>query len=160
MNQGEYQEILDACGGSCEPIANPELPALLKAWREVYAVGLFAATGRWKLGPYEWHVFSFDHAHALNGEKGLAEYGAQQPGVVVVYPEGLRLPAVRLTGERLPSFERHIADVYIWPEDLAWTMAFTHEASTGLGPYFSRCEWMDLPGDPSAQPQRRRAQKR
>lgn len=151
MKESQYQQILDACGGTCKPIAVAELKVLLQAWREVYAAGLFAETGRWKLGPYEWHVFSFEHARALNGDRALREYGERKPEAVVVYPEAVRLPACRLQGERLPGFGGHFVDLYVFPESLDWTMVFTHEASMGLGPYFSRREWVL----PISEPQRK-----
>ena len=66
------------------------------------------------------------------------------------------LPEVdRLTGHSygrgaLPDYRAESYDVYVWAEDLAWTMAFTHEESLGLGPYFSRREWVV----PSRRPKR------
>lgn len=158
MKEAEYREILDACGGSYETLAAEEIRSQLKAWREVYAGGLFAATGRWKLGPYDWHVFSFEHAEALNGDRALKEYRAQTSGTVVVHAEALKLPAVRLRGDRLPSFEKHVVDIYIWPENRDWTMVFTHESSLGLGPYFSRREWVNPPPQPRDAGERRSRQ--
>ncbi len=84
----------------------------------------------------QWLVFSFGHADALCGDEAVAAYEAERPDVVVVCPESGRLEAVRLHGGTPPGFRG--GDVYVWPPDLAWSMAFTHEESLGLGPYFSR----------------------
>jgi hypothetical protein len=58
-------------------------------------------------------------------------------------PEAPEYPAYRCEGARLPDLSHTTTDVYVWPDDVAWTMAFTHEAAAlGLGPYFSRREWV------------------
>src|SRR5438477_10322385 len=104
MTLEQYQAVLDRCGGLQEPLANRERWALIRAWRQVYAAGLHAATGRWKYGQYEWHVFSYGHAHALHGERAAAAYDAEEAGVIIVCPELERLPAARLTGGAPPDF--------------------------------------------------------
>lgn len=59
-------------------------------------------------------------------------------------PEHEHLPAVRLqVAKRKPSFRQESGDVYVFPEDLSRTVAFTHEESMELGPYFSRREWVE-----------------
>lgn len=136
MKADDYHRVLASAGGRVEPIEETARRTLLRAWRRVFATKLHAATGRWKHGPFEWHVFSFGHADTLCGDEAVAAYQSECPEVVVVCPESDRLEAVRLHGGRLPTFRGD--DVYVWPPDLAWTMAFTHEESLGLGPYFSR----------------------
>jgi hypothetical protein len=113
---------------------------MIQDWRESYAVGLHAATGRWKHGKYEWHLFSFGYALALNGAQAAQTYSEQRAESVIICPEENRLPAARLIGGELPDFFWKYEDVYVWPGDLSWFMAFTHEAGSGLGPYFSRRE--------------------
>lgn len=169
MTGDEYQEALAACGGEQTPLSEIECRAWLKSWREVYAAGPHATTGQWILGGFDWHVFSFKHARALNGLRALAAYEAEQPKSLIVCPalagrkvprladdraEGepsggqrslgspTAMPAVRLEHARLPAFAGQGADLLVAPPDLAWTMAFTHEESLGLGPYFSRREWI------------------
>lgn len=154
MTLDRYQSILASTGGAAEPLSDRERRDWLRTWRETYAAGLHAATGRWKHGPFEWHVFSFEHARALNGERAAAAYAAERPSVVVVCPESPLLPVVRLTGGALPDFRTEREDVYVGPEDLAWTMAFTHEESLGLGPYFCRRDW--VVAEPRSLPRRRR----
>jgi hypothetical protein len=51
---------------------------------------------------------------------------------------------LRLVNGALPDFRPLCDDVYVWPDDLAWTMAFTHEEASGLGPYYCRREWVVL----------------
>lgn len=142
MRADEYERALAACGGTQTILAPDQREAWLQAWREVYAVGLHAATGRWTKDGFEWHVFSFQHARARNGTQALADYEAQPSQSVVVCPENRKLPAVRLEGNRLPAFAGLGGDILIAPLDFAWSMAFTHEETLDLGPYFARREWV------------------
>jgi hypothetical protein len=137
----DYQRILDECS-EWEELSSSQRLRHLRAWREVYATHLHAQTGKWKHDGFEWHVFSFDYARALNGDEAEAAYEAVATGELLIVPEGMNLPAVRLQARRLPSFRASREDLYVSPADLSWTMAFTHEESLGLGPYFSRREWM------------------
>ena len=154
MTAGDYQHALDRTGGQAEPLPDAERWALLQEWRVVFAAGLHAATGRWKQH-FEWDIFCAGYARALNGEKAAVAYAAERPAAVIVCPESEELPAVRLHGGGLPDFREEVDDVSVWPLDLAWTMAFTHEESIGLGPYFSRREWL-LSGPARATGRRRR----
>jgi hypothetical protein len=149
MTADDYQSVLDRSGGKVEPLADAERARLMQEWRRLFAAALHDATGRWKLREFEWHVFSDGYARALNGEKAAAAYAAayaaQRSAAVIICPEANEFPAVRLQGGNLPSFRAEAGDVYVWPIDLAWTMAFTHEESLDLGPFFARREWM-IPG--------------
>ncbi len=137
-----YRVILDGCGGSLMILGHRDRWRLIQGWRERFAVGLHAAIGKWKLDGYEWHVFSFGYARALNGLQAVAEYQDQSERSFIICPERESLPAARVTDGRLPDFRPAGDDVYVWPEDLGWSMAFTHEESMGLGPYFSKREWV------------------
>lgn len=55
---------------------------------------------------------------------------------LLVYFEGKEL--FDCFGVPSPDFSDWGADLYVFPADLAWTMAFTHEQCMGLGPYFAR----------------------
>jgi hypothetical protein len=116
---------------------------LLQQWREVYAIGLHAATERWKDGQYEWNAFLQPRVRVLNGGKAGVAYQAETASRILVCPEDPRLPAVKMLDALLPDFRPESEDVLVWPEDLSWMMTFTHEESLGLGPYFARREWMD-----------------
>ena len=141
MTADEYLLILERTGGDIVPLATKERWRVLQQWREVYAAGLHRATGRWKHGPYEWHVFSFDYARCLDREQAAAAYADERAEEFVVCPESVKLPTVRVSNGALPAFRWSGDDIDIWPAGLDWTMAFTHEESIGLGPYFCRREW-------------------
>jgi hypothetical protein len=116
---------------------------LLQEWREVYARPLHARTGKWTHRGYDFHVFSFGFARAIAGEKAVFTYQSQDPPRrTIVCPHERRLPAVELIDGALPDLFMSGHDIFVWPEDLAWTMAFTHEDGS-FGPYFSRRESID-----------------
>lgn len=114
----------------------------MQQWREVYAAPLHAATGKWKRDNYEWHTFSFHHAPAISGVRAAESYLAEAVVPHYVVPEDENWPAFHCASERLPDLRIIADDIYVWSEGLAWTMAFTHEQEIGLGPYFSRREWV------------------
>jgi hypothetical protein len=118
----------------------------MKEWRCVFAAPYHEKTGRWKQGQFEWHVFSFDHARSLNGSRAIEIYGKQRVTGCYVIPESESFDAYQLwfdyADATCPEFTELQSDLYVWPFDLAWTMAFTHEEQSGLGPYFSRREWI------------------
>lgn len=142
MTEKEYRNALERCGGSQEILEANERRQWMRRWRDVYARGVHAATGSWTLGEFDWHAFSYRHARALNGQEAVLAYEEERPKRLLICPEFEELSAVRLlVAKRKPSFRQEYGDVYVFPEDLSWTMAFTHEESLGLGPYFSRREW-------------------
>jgi hypothetical protein len=141
MESKEFEAELDRCGKRGEPLTRKQRGDLMQRWREIYACRLHASTGKWKHGQFEWHVFSFKHTRALSGGRALEAYRHERPGRLFVIPEAQDLAAYELAAQQLPTFTAVYGDVYIWPPDLAWTMAFTHEENDGVGPYFSRREW-------------------
>jgi len=145
MEALEYHEIVRRCGGDQRELDRKERWTVMQHWREVFAASLHAASGKWKLDQFEWHVFTGGYTRALAGGRAIEAYGAEQPAAFLVVPEDPMLPAFACKGSQLPDFNALAADIYVWPEDFSWTMAFTHEATTsmGLGPYFARREWAE-----------------
>lgn len=142
-----YLDIIEACHGQQQRLDLRLRWELLQGWRHVYAAGLHAATGKWRRPDFEWHVFSFRYARAIEGEKAAAAYASiNVPPSFIVCPEDEDedTPAFRIAGGTLPSLRQTGLDIYVWPDDLAWTMAFTHEDGF-CGPYFSRREWVLMP---------------
>jgi hypothetical protein len=137
----EYLELLNRTAGRQEFFGLSEKWRLIQAWRERFAAVLHAREGKRDLR-FEWHVFSYGYARSLNGARALEGYEAQTITSIIVCPQSDLLPACRIVGGSLPDFQMADEDISIWPEDLSWTMCFTHEAAMGLGPYFSRSEWL------------------
>jgi hypothetical protein len=106
-----------------------ETTALVARWLDAFGAdrqGVNAKT-------YLWHVFSGARYPSLSGAEAIAEYEKQ---IAVEY--------VVLSNDRKTAFytdalpkSSSLNDYYVFPPNLAWTMAFTHETGW-LGPYFAR----------------------
>ena len=114
----------------------------MQQWREVFAAPYHAATRKWKHGPFEWHIFSFQHTKSMDRKRAMKRYEQQSAERFFVVPENENWPAYLCIGGELPDFRSLENDIHVWLEDLSWTMAFTHEAGIGLGPYFCLREWV------------------
>ena len=98
-------------------------------WLEVFGPDRFG-TGS---SAYLWHVFSYDRYPSVSGTEAENEYDTR-----------CAVESVVLSNERDVAFttqERPVScslrDYLVFPRNLAWTMAFTHEDGW-LGPYFAR----------------------
>lgn len=141
-----FLTVMDVHGKEAVVLSMKQRWQVLKDWRHVYASGLQCRTGKWRIQEFEWHVFSSGHARAEQGTSALESYRQERPVIDFhVIPEAENLPAYRCRAGELPDFTGHFLDVLVFPEDLSWTMAFTHETSTDLemGPFFSRREWVE-----------------
>ncbi len=138
--QQSIEEILVASGTTFAPLAREERWALMQAWREVFARGTFERTGQWRIPDFEWHTFSSGNSRAKTGARAEAAYASQQAHEFIVWPEDGRIPMYRCRGNTPPNFAPLETDIYVFPPDLSWTMAFTHEVSMHLGPYFALAE--------------------
>lgn len=82
---------------------------------------------------YLWHVFSGGRYPSVADGAAVEAY-KQQTGAEFIVLSNYRDVAF-LTELRPESSP--LVDYYVFPPNLAWTMAFTHEAGW-LGPYFAR----------------------
>ena len=80
-----------------------------------------------------WHIFSGGHYPATEGDLALKQYSAQIGTEFIVLSNDRK---VAFLTDQLPD-STSLYDYYVFPPNLAWTMAFTHEAGW-LGPYFAR----------------------
>jgi hypothetical protein len=141
----KYLSIIESCGGRQEELGDKERWGLAQRWRTVYAAPLHAATGKWIWHEFDWHVFSYNYARSKKGQAAIAEYERLAASTFIILPGEKAQPsltAFRISGGDLPRFEDSGWDVMVWPDDLTWTMAFTHEEGW-LGPYFSMRELVD-----------------
>ena len=81
---------------------------------------------------FKWHIFSGGGYPSLEGEKARAEYESQIAAEYIVMSNDHELAI--LTGSKPESC--NLSDYYVFPVNMAWVMAFTHEEGW-LGPYFA-----------------------
>jgi len=106
-----------------------EVANLVQQW-----LGVFGRDGHGlNTNAYLWHVFSGKRYPALEGEAARVEYLRQSCCEFVILSNDR--DAAFLTDQRPEG--RPFSDFYIFPPNLAWTMAFTHEEGW-LGPYFAQ----------------------
>lgn len=82
---------------------------------------------------YLWHIFSAGRYPSVERDEAIAQYRQQRAAEYVVLSNDGR---TAFATDRLPS-SASLVDYYVFPPNLAWTMAFTHEAGW-LGPYFAK----------------------
>jgi hypothetical protein len=83
---------------------------------------------------YLWHIFCADRYVSLSGDKALTQYKQQVDCDEYIVLSNDRKMA--FTTKSRPDYCA-MSDYYVFPRNLAWTMAFTHEDGW-LGPYFAR----------------------
>jgi len=105
-----------------------EAEAVAAAW-----LGVFAREPAPGMSQYLWHVFSYGSYPNVALVKAQAEYEAcESPEYVVLSNERKQ---VIITDQKPSSCS--LSDYYVFPKNLAWTMAITHEDGW-LGPYFAK----------------------
>jgi hypothetical protein len=106
-----------------------EAQAWARLWLRVYARNRQGAN----IKAYLWHIFSFQRYPSLSGAAAEGEYLKQTGAEFVVLSNDC---TQALLTDQLPKV-RPWSDCYVFPPNLAWTMALTHEDGW-LGPYFAR----------------------
>lgn len=81
---------------------------------------------------YKWHIFSFEKYPSVSGTKALDIYSEQKAAEYIVMSND---DEFAIETDTLPQ-ECNLMDFYVFPKNMAWTMAFTHEDGW-LGPYFA-----------------------
>lgn len=126
-----FPDGIVAPGSSVRLCSEEETAALTAAWLAVFGANRegIHATGR---KGFLWHVFSAGRYPCVEGEEARSRYRLQRAAEYVVLPHG---GSAAVAADSLPQ-EVQLADYCVFPPNLAWTMAFTHEAGMD-GPYFA-----------------------
>lgn len=106
-----------------------ETASLVAQWLEAFGARRHGVNAK----DYLWHIFSGGRYPSLSGAQAMAAYEKQVAAEYVV-----------LSNDRETAFATNalpqsssLTDYCVFPVNLAWTMAFTHEDGW-LGPYFAR----------------------
>jgi hypothetical protein len=120
---------LIAPGSVVRQFSEPEASQLADKWLAVFGKDRHGVNTK----AYLWHVFSGARYPNTAGAEALQQYKQQAGAEFVVLSNDRKLAFVT---ELLPEFSS-LTDYYVFPQNFAWTMAFTHEDGW-LGPYFAR----------------------
>ncbi|MSQ58746.1 MAG: DUF4275 family protein [Betaproteobacteria bacterium] len=119
--------------GTTKPlkIFSPEEAAdLAVQWMNAFCANMQNASSE----TFMWHVFSGGNYPSVRRAEAIARYEEQvAPEYIVLSNDRIR--AIE-TDSRPAAEVCARTDYYVFPRNLAWTMAFTHEAGW-LGPYFA-----------------------
>jgi hypothetical protein len=129
MVKRRIDEPLVAQGQVTHTFSKQEVAALVAQWLEVYGQDRFGVNAH----AYLWHVFSFERYPSVSGAAAEAGYEQQQAHEYVVLSNDRDLAFK--TDQR--PHRAMLRDYQVFPPNLAWTMAFTHEDGW-LGPYFAK----------------------
>ena len=81
---------------------------------------------------FKWHIFSGNGFPSLEADEAQKEYESKNEAKYIVMGNDSEL-AILLNKKPLSY---NYKDYYVFPDNMAWTMAFTHEEGW-LGPYFA-----------------------
>lgn len=101
---------------------------LAERWLAAYAANGFGTGSR----QYLWHAFSFAATPALEGAPALARYEQQACARYVALANDRKTAFLTATRPVQSLYQ----DWLVFPPNLAWTMAFTHEDGW-IGPFFA-----------------------
>ena len=76
------------------------------------------------------------------GDEAIKQYTSQKSHSYFIMPEdfGYKNTNIYQTSS-LPKYDDYLLDFYVFPKNMAWSMAFVHESGPNmmnLGPYFSK----------------------
>lgn len=108
---------------------NKETFAIHKKWINTFAKDRDGVS----LGQYKWHIFCADRYKNIEGSRANDEYESHIAERYIVISDG-KDNAFMVDEKPMNLIYQ---DVYVFPENFAWTMAFTHEEGW-LGPYFAK----------------------
>ena len=77
MTLEDYVTLVGELGGTVTALSPQERHGRMQEWRQVFAAPYHRATGKWKIGQFEWHVFSYQATRALNGARAQAACGEE-----------------------------------------------------------------------------------
>jgi len=117
------------------PLETETSATLNQRWLEQHCSNVKAQTGKWIYGGYRWHAYTWGFEQAVSGDEAWERYRSKEQSTYLIFFEhsGHIFDCV---GPRCPDLGILSDDLYVFPPDLHWTMIFTHEESTGIGPFY------------------------
>ena len=124
------------------PIDKKLITELMAGWDEIFCPYNEEKKRAIYFDYYKWHIFCYKVYDCAEGRIAINQYLRRRANAYYVVPEVRRLDLDKETAfiatKKPPAkFVWLRKDFYVFPENLAWTMAFTHEYK-GCGPYFAK----------------------
>ena len=134
--------LLNASGGEVEVLSEADAKKLCLRWLDAYSRPVKQKTGSWVFNGFLWHAFSYEFSPSRQGTEALSLYELERKRELMVLQEPDHEQSAALVRELpRPDLSALGLDLYVFPESLRWTMAFTHEQPE-IGPFYSRSEWL------------------
>jgi len=141
MRKNMKNKLIDHMSDSViEELSLEAVDEIMTEWEAVYCQLSAKEKEKISFNNFKWHVFSNDAYKSINGEKAIKIYNTHVSRKFYVIPELNAWPKeTAFICKSLPSPElaTKLKDFYVFPKNLAWSMAFTHE-NGWLGPYFAK----------------------
>jgi len=132
------EKLLQPTASGAVRLTDTETARFRQAWRHRFAARLDPMLSAESSGGFDWHAFSYDKFPHLTGDAARNAYQAKAVDLtLVVLPHSTEGSGFKVRAT--PDFSGKNLDVYIFPEDLSWTMVFTHE-NGWFGPYFATAD--------------------
>lgn len=146
-NLSQLEPFLDQQCESWRRGTRDEYSKLLRAWQQVYP-GNVMVYARGKRG-----VRAFAEQEKVHAR----HFFLVQTRDPSIPPRTSGDLAYELWAEGVPDFTglSHHIDFFVSPEDMSWTMIYTHEVDNFGGPFFTFAEWV-VPRESGARQGRRR----
>jgi hypothetical protein len=122
-------------GATAETMTREAADAWLNRWCDVFAPEVHRSTGFRVHRGIRWHAFSHDFSPHDSGDEALRLYRARPATDLVIVDEHART-GLCFTAPDPIDFTSCRPDLYVFPRTELWTMVFTHEQASGLGPCF------------------------
>jgi hypothetical protein len=133
--------LIELVSGMVRQELAPEIArSVMVEWDEAYCPLSMTEREALGLNQFRWHVFSSGAYPSLSGNEAMDEYVRHVARSYYVVPETTCfLREVSFEVDQLPSPElaKTHRDFYVFPRNLAWTMAFTHEHGW-IGSFFAK----------------------
>lgn len=118
-----------------ETLPNETSEKLIEQWLSTFSKNVTRKQKRdCRMDQYPWHLFSFNVVPSLLGEAALKKYASKKDEEFYVI-DLVGGDGIRCLSDLKPDFGPARSEIYVFPEDLSWTMVFTHEYGW-FGPYY------------------------
>ena len=111
---------------------------LATSWHEIFCPSLMKWIKEKPKNGFRWESIICDNS----GNEAIEQYTSQKAHNYFIMPEDFGYKNTNIYRiSSLPKYNDYLLDFYVFPKNMAWSMAFTHESGPkmmNLGPYFSK----------------------